>query len=118
MPNSGSRDPTGPLGPIGSDRSEAIAPSDAATGAEGVARTRAAEGAASASAVGATTAEAIASALASGTIDAQTARMQLIDEAVRAHLPPDAAPETVSAIRAEVEALLAHDPLVERLLRP
>jgi hypothetical protein len=61
--------------------------------------------------------EAIAHALATGAIDAEQARAALIADAVRAHLPPDADPVTLSRIRAEVEAMLAGDPVIAELLR-
>ena len=43
---------------------------------------------------------------------------QLIDAAVRTRVPPDASPEAVAAIRAEVEALLGENPLIQQWLRP
>jgi hypothetical protein len=60
---------------------------------------------------------AIADALAAGSIDAAQARALLIADAVDAHLPAGASPELVSRIRAEVEAMLASDPVVAELLR-
>lgn len=120
MPNSGNG--PGPLRPVGSRGAGSLTPNEAAgaagaaQGAEGVAS---APGATAAAPVaGSPITEAIASALASGEIDPQTARSRLIEHAVRAQLPPDASPATVAAIRAEVEALLRDDPVIERLLRP
>ena len=120
MPNSGNG--PGPLRPVGSRGAGALTPSDAA-GAAGAAAPAegagAAQGASRAAPVGGSPlTEAIASALASGAIDPETARAQLIDHAVRSQLPHDAPPATVAAIRAEVEALLRDDPVLERLLRP
>lgn len=119
MPNSGSTDPTDPLGPIGPGRSEALTPTPATGPTDAVEGPRAASSAAEADGVtGPVGTEAIASALSRGTLDPQSARAQLIDQAVQAQLPPDAAPETVAAIRAEVEAMVAGDPVLEQLLRP
>jgi len=61
--------------------------------------------------------DAVAHALATGAIDPAQARAALIDDAVAAHLPVDADPLFVSRIRAEVEALLADDPVLAELLR-
>lgn len=61
---------------------------------------------------------AIAQALASGAIDAATAERLLIDEAVRASLPPNSDPALVAALRAEVEAVLTGDPTIAALLQP
>jgi hypothetical protein len=57
----------------------------------------------------------IAHALASGAIDPADARAQLIARAVESQLP-GLDPEAIAEIRAEVEALLEADPLLERLL--
>lgn len=121
MPNSGSGDPTDPLGPIGVGRPEALTSTDSVTGpdrSEAVEGPSAAQGATQADATTASTGtEAIASALANGEIDSATARAQLIEQAVRARLPADATPEAVAAIRAEVEAMVGSAPVLERLLR-
>ena len=61
--------------------------------------------------------DAVAHALATGAIDPAQARAALIDDAVAAHLQVDADPLFVSRIRAEVEALLADDPVLAELLR-
>ena len=118
MPNSGSGDPTDPLEPVGPGRSEALTPSDGAAGPGAIEGPRAASSAIAADRVEGASAEAIASALSAGTIDAPTARAQLIDRAVRSRLPADASPEAIAAICAEVEALLGGDPLLDGLLRP
>ncbi|MEM7159190.1 MAG: hypothetical protein AAF799_40510 [Myxococcota bacterium] len=117
MPNSGDTDPADRLGPVGG--SDAVAPSEAteaASEAGAVQGPAAAEAAAAAPQSGST--QAIAAALASGAIDSQTARTQLIDAAVRTRVPPDASPEAVAAIRAEVETLLGENPLIQQWLRP
>lgn len=122
MPNSGSGDPTDPLGPIGPGRPGTLTPHEPIAGPQGAGSVEGPSAAPSASpadrASGPMDTEAIASALSHGTLDAAQARAQLIDQAVQAQLPPDAAPETIAAIRAEVEALLAGDPVLERLLQP
>jgi len=120
MPNSGNG--PGPLRPVGNRGAGSLTPSEAAGAAGAAAPAEAAAAALGATGVapvaGSPLTEAIASALASGSLDPQTARAQLIDHAVRSQLPPDASPATVAAIRAEVEALLQDDPLLEQLLRP
>lgn len=122
MPNSGNGDPTDPLRAVGGrstgpvSHPETITPSDAAAPADGSTAAQATTQAASVA--GSPETDAIAAALASGAIDPQTARAQLIELAVRARLPHDASPATISAVRAEVEALLVGNPLLERLLRP
>jgi hypothetical protein len=122
MPNSGNGDPTDPLRAVGGrgagplSHAEASAGPGATAPAEG---STAASGAAAAESVaGSPNTDAIAAALASGAIDPAAAQAQLIEQAVRAQLPHDATPATVAAIRAEVEALLGGNPLLERLLRP
>ena len=60
---------------------------------------------------------ALTEALAAGAIDAETARVQLIDAMVAAQMPAGADPALWSEIRAEVEALLAGDPTLNDLLR-
>lgn len=116
MPNSGDPEPTGPLSPIGPGRSAASEP---AAGPCATSSTAGAEPAAAARDVERSQElDAITEALASGAIDAQVATEQLIERTVRAQLPPDAAPELIAAVRAEVEAVLASDPMLERLLRP
>lgn len=117
MPNSGSTDPPDPLGPIGSDGPQALSQAPSPAEIPATDGTEPVRGAAPAD-LGPTDTEAIASALGRGALDPQSARAQLIDQAVRAQLPPDAAPETIAAIRAEVEAMMAGDPVLEHLLRP
>ncbi len=99
-------------GPDAAEGAEASEPVDAAaaSGAVDPAASLTASGAASGPA-------AIADALAAGTIDAAQARAALIADAVDAHVPVGASPELVSRIRAEVEAMLASDPVVAELLR-
>ena len=59
----------------------------------------------------------ISEALAAGAIDAEAARVQLIDAVVAAQMPAGADPALWREIRAEVEALLAGDPTLADLLR-
>ncbi len=61
---------------------------------------------------------AVARALSTGAVSSEQARAQLIDEVVRARLPPDADLELVEQVRTEVEALLADDPTLAALLDP
>lgn len=122
MPNSGNGDPTDPLPPVGSGGAQPLAPGGAPAGSDRAAEVSGSGGPEAAQAAesvaGSPDPDAIASALASGALDPRTARAQLIDRAVRAQLPRDATPETVAAIRAEVEALLGDDPVLEQLLQP
>lgn len=102
---------------------------EAAHGVGDVGHVGGVEGAAAASAtaavseVGATSAiasdpvAAIGDALAAGAIDAETARVQLIDAVVASQMPAGADPAVWREIRAEVEALLAGDPALTDLLR-
>jgi hypothetical protein len=105
-------------------RSQATHAADAAEASEAIAGTAATEGtqavdpAATVDGAGATGGPAaIADALAAGAIDGDEARAALIAEAVQAHLPADADPILVSRIRADVEAMLADDPVIAELLR-
>ncbi|MEX1364413.1 MAG: hypothetical protein AB1Z98_14905 [Nannocystaceae bacterium] len=116
MPNSGDTDPAQSLGPVGSPGAVAPAPPAEAAQSEEVGAVGGLDGVTGASSADAPAA--IAQALAAGTIDAQTAQARLIEAAVRARLPSDAAPEAVAALRAEVAALLGSDPLLADLLRP
>ena len=59
----------------------------------------------------------VASELASGAIDGEQATARLIEQAVRAQLPPDAEAAAIQALTSEVEALLAADPTLNALLR-
>lgn len=122
MPNSGNGEGPGSLRPVGRRSSGSPSPSEAVGAAGGPAPTEATTAAPAATAAspvaGSPLTEAIAEALGSGAIDPQTARARLIEHAVRAQLPPDASPATIAAIRAEVEDLLRHDPVLEQLLRP
>jgi len=61
---------------------------------------------------------ALTEALAAGAIDADAARSQLIAAVVRAQAPAGADPAVWRSIEAEVEALLADDPILADLLRP
>jgi hypothetical protein len=88
---------------------EAIAPAEA----EATQGIEVAEGTAPAGSI-----EAVAEALAAGAIDADQARAQIIEQMVRAQLPAGSDPALVAEVRAEVEALLEGDPLLESLLRP
>jgi hypothetical protein len=99
----------------GPKRSEAPDAASAAEAAEGSRGAAAVEGVGESGRAGG--AEAIASALSSGAIDAAEAKARLIDEAVRAQLPEGTDPAVIEAVRAEVEALLAGDPVLEDLLR-
>jgi hypothetical protein len=87
---------------------------DAAEGVEGVEAADRAAPTEGASATAST--DAIAEALGAGRIDAEQARAQLIDEALRAQLPAGADPALVEELRAELSALLADDPTLARLL--
>ncbi len=122
MPNSGNGDPTDPLRAVGGratgplSHPQTVPAAGAAAPTEGSTAPPAATAAGSLR--GSPQTDAIASALASGAIDAQTARAQLIDLAVRAQVPRDAPAATIDAIRAEVEALLGNNPMLDRLLRP
>lgn len=60
---------------------------------------------------------AVSEALATGAIDAETARVQLVDAIVASQMPAGADPALWSEVRAEVEALLAGDPTLADLLR-
>jgi hypothetical protein len=116
-PTQGGGDPddlrVGPVG--GSRRGEGPDAADAVDAAEGSRGAAAVEGVAETGRAGAT--EAIATALSTGAIDAAEAKARLIDEAVRAQLPEGTDPAIVAAVRAEVEAMLTNDPLLEDLLR-
>jgi hypothetical protein len=93
-------------------------PSEAVTSTAAADSTQAVDPAAAADGAGAIAGpEAIADALATGAIDGDEARAALIAEAVQAHLPADADPILVSRIRADVEAMLADDPVLAELLR-
>ena len=120
-------DPIGP-GPLpaleGVGRSGAARPAasveDVAAVAE-VAASGEVAGAAAVEAAGAAAAAdpvaAISEALAAGAIDAETARVQLVEAIVAAQMPAGADPALWLEIRAEVEALLAGDPTLTDLLR-
>lgn len=105
-------------------RSQATHATDAAEAGEAIAGTAAADGtgavdpAAAVDGPGAMGGpEAIADALATGAIDGDEARAALIAAAVQAHLPADVDPILLSRIRADVEAMLADDPVLAELLR-
>jgi hypothetical protein len=119
MTNSGGGDPSDPLRPIGPGAL------DGASRARGIERAEGAEEAAAAGPVSATAhtaategTDAIAQALAAGEIDPATARALLLDEAIAASLPPGADPALAAELRAEIEAVLAADPTLQRLLTP
>jgi hypothetical protein len=95
------------LGALRPDGAEPIAPAEATREVEGT------QAAAEADSI-----DTITRALANGAIDAGEARARLIEHTVRAQLPANADPALVAEIRAEVEASLAADPLLESLLRP
>ncbi len=123
MGNAGNHDPSDiRVGAIGSSQSS--------TPSEATAEVEALESAQESASASATTAidpsagpqqtqgsQAVAAALGAGTIDSAQAKAQLIDQALRSQLPPGADPATVAALRAQVEALLANDPVLEDLLR-
>ena len=117
-PTQGGGDPddlrVGPVG--GPSRSEGPEAAEGVDPAEGSRGAAAVEGVAETGRAGA--AEAIATALSTGAIDAAEAKARLVDEAVRAQLPEGTDPAIVAAVRAEVEAMLANDPVLEDLLRP
>lgn len=121
MTNSGGGDASDPLRPVG-PRARAN-PMQGASRAQGVQRADGPEASSSTAAVDpagaaarASGTDGIAEALAAGTIDPATARAQLIDEAIAASLPPGSDPALVADLRAEIEAVLAADPTLERLL--
>ena len=60
----------------------------------------------------------VAAAVRSGRITPAQAQAQIIEQVVGEQLPPNASPEFVEQVRAEVEALLEGDPVLEELLRP
>ena len=84
---------------------------DAAGGADAVAEVQSAAGAGEVDAVAD-----IAAGLESGAIDPAQARAALIEQALAAHLPPDADAALVAEVRANLEAALANDPTIASLL--
>lgn len=60
----------------------------------------------------------IAQALEAGRISPAQAQQALIEEAIEAQLPDGASPADRELLRAELEAVLAGDPTLERLLDP
>lgn len=116
MPNSGDTDGSDPLGRVSGSGS--IGASQAVEAAESPSVEAAEALDAASAAAGPDSPQAIAQALASGDIDGPTAQARLIEAAVRARMPPDASPQAISAVRAEVEALVGSDPILEQLLRP
>ena len=113
MPNSGSQDPTDPLSRVGAPGS--VTPSETVDAADAASESTGIDGSEAAGAPDST--DAVAQALANGAIDPETARARLIDAAVRARMP-QASSEAIAAVRAEVEALVGSDPILDRLLRP
>ena len=119
MTNSGGGDASDPLarvGPRGIDGASAARGVDRAEAADEVARPEAIDPAAETAPASGT--DAIAEALAAGRIDPAAARAQLIDEALAASLPPGSDPALIADLRAEIEAALAADPTLDRLLTP
>ncbi len=93
-------------------------PLEGTNAAESAETTSAIDAAAAAGSAEITDPSAIAQSLASGAIDAETARSQLIDAVVASQLPQEASAELAAAVRSEVEAMLAGNPLLTDLLRP
>lgn len=125
MTSSRGGDPSDPIGPLKPTGAGGISQSRGVEEAQGAQSVSGVDAVGSAQAVQATEAsgavqgtDAIAQALATGAIDASEAKAQLIDEVVRTQLPAGADPALVAEVRAEVEALLAADPILEKLLTP
>lgn len=123
MPHPGDDD-SDPMRIDGLRRSDSAPEADAAEALDGAQRvegTESTEAAAAVSQVGdagsISPTEAITDALAAGAIDAEEAKARLIDETVRAQLPPDADPALIESVRNEVAALLEADPVLARLLQ-
>lgn len=112
---------TGPLTALdGVSRSGSVRPTAGVDEVGAVGEVTASAELAGAAAVEATAADpvaAIGEALAAGAIDAETARVQLVEVIVAAQMPAGADPALWREIRAEVEALLAGDPTLTDLLR-
>lgn len=106
----------------------AIERNSAASSPDSVDRVTATESASEAAPVSATTAvdapasplgvDEISAGLAAGSLTAAEAQAMLIDRVVTAQLPEGADPALVDAIRAEVAASLADDPILASLLDP
>jgi len=60
---------------------------------------------------------AITDALITGAIDAETAKSRLIDAIVASVLPPGASTSLIAELRADVAAMLLHNPQLDDLLR-
>jgi len=84
---------------------------DAAGSAQSAAEVQSTSGASEVGAVADITAG-----LESGAIDAAQAKAALIEQALAAHLPPDADAALVAEVRADLEAALANDPTLTSLL--
>lgn len=119
MTNSGGGDASDPLRPIGrgglegASRARGVEGAPEVRGSEAVGAVEAAEGTRSTAEI-----DAITEDLAAGRIDPATARARLIDDAIAQALPPGSDPALVADLRAELEAVLAADPLLDRLLTP
>lgn len=121
MTNSGGGDasdplagPLRPVGPRSVDRASRAHDAEAVDGAKSTAAATAAEEVGAISE--ARPSDAVAEALAAGHIDAEAARARLIDDALRAQLPAGTDPALMAELRAELEAVLASDPVLQRLL--
>jgi len=89
-----------------------IAASEGAGGTRGIAQIEATNATSAA-----TQSAAITDALVTGAIDAETAKSQLIDAVVASALPPGAPTSLIAKLRAEVAAMLLHNPQLDQLLR-
>ena len=93
------------------DATGAADAADAAGSAQSAAEVQSTSGASEVGAVADITAG-----LESGAIDAAQAKAALIEQALAAHLPPDADAALVAEVRADLEAALANDPTLTSLL--
>ncbi|MBL4685103.1 MAG: hypothetical protein JKY37_10980 [Nannocystaceae bacterium] len=106
--------PQGADGPAGAAASTEVVGTEAASGAEATSGVVGAAELDGAHGVDGTAA--ITEALQAGEINAESARTTLIEQAIAAHLPPDADPAVVDELRAELSAALADDPTLAGLL--
>lgn len=121
-------DPTGPVGPVQGGRistSPEISDASFATateGAQAAGPVDAAEGEAASriggvGEAGATQGTAaVAESLQAGRVDAAQAQALLIEQAIAAHIPPDADPALIESLRSELTLALADDPTLSALL--
>lgn len=93
-------------------------PLDGANAAESAETTSAIDATSAASSTEITETATIAQSISSGAIDASAAQSQLIEAVVASQLPENATAELAAAVRSEVEAMLAGNPLLADLLRP